>query len=401
MPEKARSFVVGVMEDRRHGLLAGTLKCVLWGMSQVYRLGIWLRIRLYEAGLLRRRSLPCLTISVGNITVGGTGKTPFVEALASSLHERGRRVAILSRGYKSKNSPGAVDAASCRVVKRLEAASTSVSNGEKIFLNALHAGDEPYLLAANLRGVAVLVDKDRFRAGQAAISDMGADTLILDDGFQHISLKRDLDVVLIDSMNPFGNARLLPRGILREPLRALRRADCFALTKATGVDTEPLRAKLRELNPQAEIIETIHQPLYLEELLSGRREKPEFIRGKAVHAVSGIARPDSFEEAVERLGGHIARRIRFTDHHRFTEQEIEEILQQASAEHVAAVVTTQKDAVRIPTLQSPPVPLYFLRVAVQVTKGTENLADWVLRLCQARVAPERACGSGTTHVPDA
>ncbi|MDP2895289.1 MAG: tetraacyldisaccharide 4'-kinase [bacterium] len=393
MPEKARSFIVGVMEDRRHGLLAGTLKCVLWGMSQVYRLGVWLRIRIYEAGLLRRRSLPCPTISVGNITVGGTGKTPFVEALASSLHERGRRVAILSRGYKSKNSPGAAE--------RGGAATRVVSNGEKIFLNALHAGDEPYLLAANLKGVAVSVDKNRFRAGQAAISDMGADTLILDDGFQHLSLKRDLDIVLIDCTNPFGNGHLLPRGILREPLRALRRADCFVLTKATGVDTEPLRAKLRELNPQAEIIETIHQPLYLEELLSGRREKPEFIRGKAVHAVSGIARPDSFEEAVERLGGHIARRIRFTDHHRFTEQEIEEILQQASAEHVAAVVTTQKDAVRMPTLGFTPVPLYFLRVAIQVTKGTENLADWVLRLCQARVAPERACGSGTTHVPDA
>jgi tetraacyldisaccharide 4'-kinase len=362
-------------------------------MSQVYRLGIWLRIRLYEAGLLCRRSLPCLTISVGNITVGGTGKTPFVEALASSLHKRGRRVAILSRGYKSKNSPGAAE--------RGRAATRIVSNGEKIFLNALHAGDEPYLLAKNLKGVAVLVDKDRFRAGQVAISDIGADTLILDDGFQHLSLKRDLDIVLIDCTNPFGNGRLLPRGILREPLRALRRADCFVLTKATGVDTEPLRARLRELKPQAQIIETIHQPLYFEGLFSGQREELNFIRGKPVHVLSAIARPDSFEEAVERLGGQIGRRVRFSDHHRFTEQEIEEILQRAYTERAEAVVTTQKDAVRIPTPQSPPVPLYFLRVAVQAAGTAEDLADWVLRLCQARVAPERACGSGTTHVPDA
>jgi len=381
------------MEDRRHGLLAGTLKCVLWGMSQVYRLGTWLRIRLYAAQLLRRRSLPCLTISVGNVTVGGTGKTPFVEALARSLRERGRHVAILSRGYKSKGSR--------RAVQKGRAATTIVSDGEKIFLNALHAGDEPYLLAANLKGVAVSVDKNRFRAGQAAVSDMGADTLILDDGFQHLSLKRDLDIVLIDCTNPFGNGRLLPRGILREPMRALRRADCFVLTKATGIDTEPLRAKLRELNSQAEIIETIHQPLYLEELFSGRRENSGSIQGKTVHVVSGIARPDGFEDEVERLGGHIARRIRFTDHHRFTEQEIEEILQRAYAERAEAVVTTQKDAVRVPTLKFTPVPLYFLRVAIQVTKGTENLADWILGLCQARVAPERACGSGTTHVPDA
>lgn len=393
MPEKARAFIIGVMEDRRQGLLSGTVKCVLWGMSQVYRLAWWVRIRLYDAGLLRGRSLPCLTISVGNITVGGTGKTPFVEALARSLHERGRRVAILSRGYKSEKP--------VRGARKGRGATRIVSKGEKPLLNAISAGDEPYLLAENLEGVAVLVDRKRFRGGRVAVSEWGADTLILDDGFQHLSLKRDLDIVLIDSTNPLGNGRLVPRGILREPLRALGRADCFVLTKAAGIDTEPLRGRLRELKPQAEIVETIHQPLYLEECSSGQREKPDFIRGKAVHVVSAIARPESFEEAVERLGGQIHRRVRFSDHHRFTQQEIEDILEQASADHADAVVTTQKDAVRIPAISSRAVSLYFLRVAIEVTKGNENLAEWVLRLSQARSATERACGSGSIQEPDA
>ena len=225
MREGLQRYILDVMEDRRRGPFPRLIQCVLWAFSHLYRLGVWTRLRLYEAGIFRRQSMGCLTISVGNITVGGTGKTPVVEMLAKALSEGGRKVAVLSRGYKSKRPPrhemlgAAEEDYSTRVV----------SDGEKVLLDPIHAGDEPYLLAKNLNGVAVLVDKNRIRAGEYAISRLGADTLILDDGFQYLTLGRRLDFVLIDCTNPFGNGHLLPRGLLREPLSGLKRRSwvCF------------------------------------------------------------------------------------------------------------------------------------------------------------------------------
>lgn len=374
MRESAQKYLIDIMDDRRGGAIARAVKCVLWALSQLYRVVMWARLRLYDMGIFRRPSLGCLTISVGNITVGGTGKTPVGEMLARSLSEKGRKVAILSRGYKSKHprrggKRGGADQYSPRVV----------SDGKRVLLDADHAGDEPYLLARNLNGVAVLVDKNRVKAGRYAISRMGVDTVILDDGFQYLALGRRLDLVLIDCTNPFGNGHLLPRGILREPLSALKRADYFLLTNTGGVELEAIRLKLRKVNPTAEIVETAYRPLYFEELTSGRREQPEFVRGKHVHVVSAIARPDSFEKTVEKLGARIRKRLRFVDHHRFSREEIHRILAEASAGGADCVLTTQKDAVRLPPLKSTPVPVLFLRVAVKITRGPEDLADSVLR----------------------
>jgi len=377
MPGGAQQYLIDIMEDRRRGLLARMVKVVLCVLSKLYRFGVWVRTMLYDSGVLKRHSLSCLTISVGNITVGGTGKTPFVEALARALRDRGRNVAVLSRGYKSKQSRRHRAGASAEGYSP-----RIVSDGKRVLLDSALAGDEPYLLAKNLDGVAVLVDKNRARAGRYAISRMGVDTIILDDGFQYRPLKRTLDLVLVDCTNPFGNGHLLPRGILREPLRALKRADCFVLTKTSGVKVERIREELRRVNPQAGIIETVHQPVYFEEVISGRREQPEFIRGKDVYVVSAIARPESFETAIERLGGRIEKRFRFMDHHRFTPNEIRQILDRASADRVHAVVTTQKDAVRLPPMKSTAAPFFFLRVVIRITQGTENLADWVSKICQ-------------------
>ncbi len=374
MGERARKYILDVMEDRRYGMAAGTIKCALWLLSQLYRVAVFVRTKLYVAGLFRQPFLGCLTISVGNITVGGTGKTPVVEALARALAGCGRRVAILSRGYRSKKTASSsggdvTEATSPRIV----------SDGQRVLLDPIQAGDEPYLLAKNLPGVAVVVAKRRVKAGQYAVSQMGADTLILDDGFQHLPLRRNLDLVLIDCTNPFGNGRLLPRGILREPLRALKRADRFLLTKANQADPEPIKDKLRRINPEAEIIETIHHPLYLEEVISGQRKCPESIRGKDLYVVSAIARPESFENAVERLGGRIIRSIRFLDHHLFSSDEIGRILDEAFVAGAEAVVTTQKDAVRLPSLSSSPVPIFFLRVTIKITSGAEDFTDWLSR----------------------
>lgn len=376
MREKAQKYLLEVMDDARRGPAARVVKCVLWVLSQTYRTAVWMRAWLYELGVFHRRSFGCLTISVGNITVGGTGKTPVVEVLGRALSERGRKVAILSRGYRSesKNVPRPPEAGEAHLPK-------VVSDGKRILLDSIAAGDEPYLLARNLRGAAVLVDRNRLRAGRYAISRMGVDTLILDDGFQHMAVGGRLDLVLIDCTNPFGNGHLLPRGILREPLSGLRRAHCFVLTKTGSVELEAIKGRLREINPAAEIVETVHQPLYFEEVRSGEQQPPEFIRGKDVCVLSGIARPESFERAIEGLGGRVRKRIRFVDHHRYSDNEIERIVAEARAENVDCIVTTQKDAVRVPPLESSPVPILFLRVEVKITRGAADFADLVSKIC--------------------
>jgi tetraacyldisaccharide 4'-kinase len=377
MGARLRNYIIGIIEGREKGIPAAVIGGGLWGLSQVYGLAVRVRTMLYRIGLLRRRSLDCLTISVGNITVGGTGKTPVVEALAATLAERGRNVAILSRGYKSERRRRGEKSASEKVFS-----TRIVSDGRRVLLDAAHAGDEPYLLARNLKGVVVLVDKDRVKAGRYAISQMAADAVILDDGFQHLPLGRRQDLVLIDCTNPFGNGHLLPRGVLRESVSSLKRADWLVLTKTTGVDVGPIRARLQRINPWAAIIETIHQPLYVEEVATGNREPPAFLRGKDLYVFSAIARPQSFEASIERLGGRIAGRLRFLDHHRFTPEEMRRIQEEASATGAEAILTTEKDSVRLPTAEeTPPIPIYFLRVAIQVTGGAEDFADFVSEVC--------------------
>ena len=391
MRERLQKYLLEIIDDRRPGAAAKVVGSVLWALSQVYGAAVRARLGLYSLGIFRRRSLDCLTISVGNITVGGSGKTPLVEALAASLSEHGRKVAILSRGYKSKHP---------RRTRKADAASASpptvVSDGENVLLDPIHAGDEPYLLATNLRKVPVLVDKNRVRAGEYAVSRLGADTLILDDGFQYLTIGHRLDFVLVDSANPFGNGHLLPRGILREPLSRLKRAHCFFLTKTTDVSLQTIKEKLRAIKPNAAIIETVHQPLYFEDVTSGRRHSPEFARGKTVYVLSAIARPESFERAIERLGSHIRKRVRFTDHHRFSPQEVERILAEASADGVDCILTTQKDAVRLPRLESTPVPILFLRVVVRITRGAADFAECVSKICSTsgdlpRGSSQRRC----------
>ncbi len=378
MRKSVQRYVWEIITDRRKGSFVKFVQCVLWALSHLYHLGVFIRLCLYDLGIFRRRPLGCLTISVGNITVGGTGKTPVVEMLAKALAEGGRKVAVLSRGYKSRLPRRRED------LNGVEEYSPGVvSDGQHVLLDALQAGDEPYLLARNLPGVIVLVDKNRVRAGEYAIARMGADTLILDDGFQYLPLGRRLDFVLVDCTDPFGNGHLLPRGILREPVSGLRRAHYFFLTKSAGVQLNLIRERLGAINPKAEIIETVHHPLFCEEIGSGTREPPAFVQGKKVHIFSGIARPESFEAAIQGLGGKISKSIRFLDHHRFTPEEIRRIVAEASADGADCILTTQKDAVRVPAFGEAAVPIYFLRVAVRITRGATDFADCVSRICYA------------------
>ena len=260
-----------------------------------------------------------------------------------------------------------------------------VSDGERVLLNSEEAGDEPYMLAKNLPGVIVLVDKNRVKAGNYAIKKFGADTLILDDGFQYLPLRGQLNLLLVDKANPFGNGHLLPRGILREPIKHVRRASYVFLTKSDGTPDRELEALLRRHNPGVEIIECAHQPQFLKAVYSEDKIPLESIKGKRVASLSGIAAPDSFEAFLRNLGAQIIYNQRFLDHHRFTDAELEHFFKQATKHNVDMILTTEKDAVRISEKFAQSIPFYYLRLEIKILSGSKDFQEAVSRICFPQV----------------
>src|SRR3954466_16234270 len=300
--ENLEQFAIDVILERRHGVRAGLLRMILYVLSLVYERLVQLRLTLFRRRIFRERTLGCLVISIGNLTVGGTGKTPIVEKFARALQTGGRQVAILSRGYKSVPRPG-----KRRWFARFRRNSDNrppriVSDGKSLLLDSLTAGDEPYMLGNNLKDVIVLVDKDRGKSGMFAIKELKADPLLLDDGMQFLHLKHRLDIVLIDRQAPFGNEYLLPRGTLREPPRNLRRASYIFITKSTGKPNDELIKRIRRYNRTAEIIECPHQPLHLQNVLTGEQVPLERLRDTYIGSICGIAAPESFEAGLQKLG---------------------------------------------------------------------------------------------------
>ena len=379
--EKAEAYLLGVIEDRRQGGGARIMRVLLRGLSGLFSFVVRLRLRLYRHGLLRPHELGCQVISIGNLTVGGTGKTPIVEVFARTLQKSGRKVAILSRGYKKKEDPFLR-----RLVKKLtfnyvDDEPRVVSDGQRLLLDSSLAGDEPFMLATNLPDVAVIVDADRVKAGQYAIQKLGCDTLILDDGFQYLTLKHRYDIVLVDRTNPFGNRRLLPRGILREPIRSIQRAGFIFITKSNGDGAEDLKRTLRQYNAHAEISECRHSAKHLQNVFTGERQGLEFLKGLEVAAVSGIASPKGFEDELVRLGARVLYHKRFADHHCYQQQEIIEVINKGLQRGAKVVVTTEKDAVRFPMLERRDLPVFFLRVEIEMLSGADEFHEWIKRIC--------------------
>src|SRR2546422_10269431 len=267
--ENLEQFGIDVVLERRCGIRASALRAMLYVLSFLYERLVQLRLYFYRKRIFRERALGCLVISVGNLTVGGTGKTPIVEKFARALQAGGRQVAILSRGYKSvPRKRSWLD----RLRKQDVDPPRVVSDGKSLLLDSLIAGDEPYMLAHNLKDVIVLVDKDRVKSGRFAIDKWQVDTLLLDDGFQYLHLKHRLDMVLVDRQAPFGNEFLLPRGTLRERPRNLRRASYIFITKNTGEPNFELMRRIRRYNRTAEVIECAHKPLYLQNVFTRSEE---------------------------------------------------------------------------------------------------------------------------------
>jgi len=382
--EHLEQFAVDVILDRRPGVRASVLRGFLAGFSKLYEGIVGLRLWLYRNRILRERSLGCLVVSIGNLTVGGTGKTPVVEKFARSLQDGGRRVAILSRGYKSVKQPFLKRLAGKIRGKNEIDPPRVVSDGKSLLLDSMTAGDEPYMLAANLRDIPVVVDKDRVKSGRHAIGELNCDTLILDDGLQYLRLKHRLDIVLVDRWQPFGTERLLPRGTLREPPRNLRRASYIFITKCNGEPNDELIERIRKYNRTAEIIECEHRPRYLQHIETRRTLPLPVLRGKRVGTISAIAVPESFEDGVRKLGANVEATCRFMDHHRFTEQEIITFINCCAESDLEMIVTTEKDAVRFPRIARLDIPIYFLRVEIGILSNEESFDQCIARICQPR-----------------
>jgi tetraacyldisaccharide 4'-kinase len=379
--ETLETFFREVVREERQDFKAKLTRALLSGCSKLYRPAVRLHRWLINVRIFRDKTLGVQVIAVGNLTLGGTGKTPVVEKFARELQNAGRKVAILSRGYRSKPAPLHHKFLNKILLREDQRPPRIVSDGKSLLLDSEMAGDEPYMLASNLRDVVVLVDKDRVKSGRYAIEKFGCDTLLLDDGFQYWRLRgRRHDVVLIDCQEPFGNEHLFPRGMLREPPSHLARAHTIFITKSDG-NTKALRERIGSLNDSAAIIECVHQPMYFEDVFTGERKGLDLLTGKKVASLSGIAQPESFESSLTKLGGEVVYSKRFADHHRFTQQEILNAINRAKKRQADIIVTTQKDAVRFPKIDRRDLPFYFMRVEIKILAGANDFQDCVRKIC--------------------
>ena len=311
---------------------SGLLSVVLAFFSVLYGAGVKLRLRAYSGGLFKRKSLPGFVVSIGNLTVGGTGKTPAVIMLAKWALNEGFRVALLSRGYGGRYRK-----------KVLE-----VSDGNSIKADPRDAGDEPYLLAKKLSGIPVVISGKRYAAGIFAHEKFGCNFFILDDGFQHLELRRDLDLALIDAAKPFGNGHLLPRGPLREPVDQLARADACILTRC-GVQGsgDKLLNFLGEGSPAIPIFYADHLPEKVVFPFLDEVHEPGILKGKRVVAFAGIARPEIFKQTLVGLGADPVYFKGFRDHYIFKQDEIQALIHMKDKLGAQYLITTEKDWVRI------------------------------------------------------
>jgi len=340
----------------RAGLAA--LSGIYGGIVCGYRAG-------FDLGLLRQTGLPCKVVSVGNITVGGTGKTTTVRWLVRRLVEWGLRPAVLSYGYRSEKRGSGVEI---------------VSGPEGIRLMVEASGDEPQLLARSLPGVPVLIGKKRIASGRVACKELGANVCVLDDAFQYWRLKKDLEIVLVSAANPFGYGRLLPRGMLREPLRGLRRADAVIVTHADYLEPAKRAELSREIaawNPRALTAEAAHCASRLRDHATGDTVPLEVLREGRWLAVSSLGQPESFERTLKELGAHVAAAARFPDHHPYSEADLRAVSQRVDREGLAGVVTTEKDAVKIPAPWLAGVRCCVLEVDLRFLSGQDGLESLI------------------------
>jgi tetraacyldisaccharide 4'-kinase len=323
-------------------------------ISSAYGLGVRARLFLYGTGILEGSRLPCKVISVGNIILGGTGKTPTVEYIARLLKDEGKGVVILSRGYGGE----------------MERKLGLVSDGNRLLLSPAQAGDEPYMLAQRLKGIPIVVGRRRDLTGQYAIEHFHPDVIILDDGFQHLGVRRDVDILLVDSQIGFGNGSLFPRGPLREPLHQLDRADLFLMTKVEDLDTcRELEEMIKFHKKDPIIFHSNYRPDYLTTLDRDERLPVEYIKGRRIVALSAIVNPGYFRHLLELVGAKIDEEITFPDHHVYSEKDIPPL--QDAMRRAECIVTTEKDAAKLMAVIKEDLPIMSLGISVNIMEGDQ------------------------------
>jgi tetraacyldisaccharide 4'-kinase len=348
-----REFMLSLMTDKRKSPVFAPIKSLLYIISLLYGAGLIGRQLLYKFGIFRSERVPLKIISVGNLTLGGTGKTPFVMRLVDILSEDlEKKASVLIRGY---------------------------------------GWDEQTMLKRKLADTPILVGENRARSAHKAIKLYGSDTAILDDGFQHWELERNIDIVLIDSRNPFGNGHLFPRGVLREPKSALKRASAVVFTKVDKKNPgfEKMREDLKKINDGLIFVEAFHKPVHIYDLRARKEHGLDFLKGKRVVLLSSIGDPDYFAETVRDLGAEIAEHIIFADHHNYKEGDVGLVVKRCNERKFDFILTTEKDEVKLRrmSLSFGSYPVMTLVIEMEIISGKELLIDR-LRSLYSRQGPK-------------
>ncbi len=353
-----------------------SLESVLLFLSVIYGAVMRIRARWYATGLLPSRRLPCRVISIGNITAGGTGKTPTTIYVAQHIRDMGYRVVVISRGYKG----------------RLESDGGVVSDGQTIFKGADEAGDEAYLLARVLKGIPVVVGRRRYDAGKLAVSRFKPDVIVLDDAFQHLKLKRDVDLVLLDRHAPYGNGQLLPRGTLREPTSALQRSNAIIFTRSgTGSEVNAIDRIWRGRCP---VFHTLHRPVV--RMIDSDKgtfltssKNISVLKGQRVVAFAGLADNTQFFNTLKQADCNLIQTIAYEDHFRYDRSDLDRIVAEAKKLNADSLVTTLKDYVKIEAFDNLPMRLVVVDVVIKVIGNDDRLLKTIM--AGSKIVPPKEC----------
>ena len=345
-------YLLRVVRGQARGFVPAGVRSGLWLLSGFYRCAVQARNLLYDVGVAPAKKAPCRVISVGNLTVGGTGKTPMAAWLAKWLRDQGVQAAIVSRGY-GRGPTGTQT-------------------------------DEQLATSEALPDVPYLTGKDRYRVVCEAVDRAQVDCIVLDDGFQHRKLRRDLDIVLLDALDPFGLGHVLPRGLLREPVRNLRRADAVVITRSDMCSPallEDTYRALKAVRADLPIAEAVHAPSHVETLGQDDPSPPEALRGRRVYAFCSIGNPPGFQRTLEELGAVVVGLHAFRDHHWYVAEDLAEVASASREAEAEAVVTTHKDRVKLPADWRPDCPVHVLHIQMEIVKGKSQLEAALRAAC--------------------